>query len=67
MTLEELKKKWGTWMAVANELKIAQNTVKYWRRRGSIPYNTQCAIQNKTKGVFKARREDDIQPNKESE
>lgn len=65
MTLQELKDKWGTWMAVANELKMSQSGVTYWRKRGSIPYSTQLLIQDKTKGAFKARREDDIQPTKD--
>ena len=60
MTLQELKDKWGTWMAVANELKMSQSGVTYWRKRGSIPYDSQLVIQDKTKGLFKARREDDV-------
>lgn len=65
MTLQELKDKWGTWMAVANELKMSQSGVTYWRKRGSIPYDSQLVIQDKTKGMFKAKREDDIKPTKE--
>lgn len=65
MTLQELKDKWGTWMAVANELKMSQSGVTYWRKRGSIPYDSQLVIQDKTKGLFKAKREDDIQSTKE--
>lgn len=65
MTLQELKDKWGTWMAVANELKMSQSGVTYWRKRGSIPYDSQLVIQDKTKGAFKAKREDDIQPTKD--
>ncbi len=52
-------------MAVANELKISQSGVTYWRKRGSIPYDSQLVIQDKTKGAFKARREDDIKPTKD--
>jgi hypothetical protein len=65
MTLKELKDKWGTWMAVAIELKMSQSGITYWRKRGSIPYGSQLVIQDKTKGTFKAKREDDIQPTKE--
>ena len=65
MTLQELKEKWGTWMAVAIELKMSQSGITYWRKRGSIPYDSQLVIQDKTKGTFKAKREDDIQPNKD--
>lgn len=59
MKLQELKEKWGTWMSVANELKMSQSGVTYWRKRGSIPYHTQLVIQDKTKGVFKANMDDD--------
>lgn len=65
MTLQELKEKWGTWMAVAIELKMSQSGITYWRNRGSIPYDSQLVIQDKTNGLFKAKREDDIKPNKE--
>lgn len=65
MTLDEMKDKWGTWMAVSLELKVSQSAVTYWRKRGSIPYTTQLLIQDKTKGLFKARKEDDIQPTKD--
>lgn len=65
MTLEELYEKWGTWMSVAIELKVSQSAVTYWRKRGSIPYGTQLLIQDKTKGALKARKEDDIPPQKD--
>lgn len=65
MTLQELKDKWGTWMAVAIELKMSQSGITYWRKRGSIPYDSQLVIQDKTKGAFRAKKEDDIQPNKD--
>lgn len=60
MTLDELKDKWGTWMAVANELKMSPSGLTYWRKRGSIPYESQLVIQDKTDGLFKARKEDDL-------
>lgn len=59
MTLDELYKQWGTWTSVANELKIAQSVVTYWRKRGSIPFTAQLLIQNKTDNLLQARREDD--------
>jgi len=62
MTLQELYDKWGTWMAVANELKMSQSGVTYWRKRGSIPYGSQLIIQDKTKHLFKAKKEDDVEP-----
>lgn len=61
MTLDELKNHWKTWLSVSLELKVSQSAVTYWRKRGSIPYNTQLVIQDKTKGLFKARKEDDTQ------
>jgi len=60
MTLQDLKDKWKTWMAVANELKMSQSGVTYWRKRGSIPYNSQLIIQDKTEGLFKASKDDDL-------
>ena len=60
MTLDELYEKWGTWMAVANELKMSQSGITYWRKRGSIPYHSQLVIQDKTHNALKARREDDL-------
>lgn len=58
MTVEELYKHYGTWTAVAIELKIATTGVTYWRKRGYIPYPAQLVIEKKTKGLFKARKED---------
>lgn len=57
MLLQELYDKFGTWMAVANELKMSQSGVTYWRKRGYIPYSSQLMIEVKTKGLFKANEE----------
>jgi hypothetical protein len=65
MRLQELKDKWGTWMAVANELKMSQSGVTYWRKRGYIPYSSQLLIEKKTKGLFKAREEDAVKQTEE--
>ncbi len=65
MTLDEMKDKWKTWLAVSLELKVSQSAVTYWRKRGSIPYPTQLLIQDKTEGLFKAQKQDDIQLTKE--
>jgi len=65
MTLDELKKHWKTWMAVSFELKVSQSAVSYWRQRGSIPYTSQLLIQDKTNGLFKAKKEDDNQITKD--
>lgn len=65
MRLQELKDKWGTWMAIANELKMSQNGVTYWRKRGYIPYPAQLVIEKKTKGLFKASM-DDAKPYEQS-
>lgn len=58
MRLQELKEKWGTWMAIAIELKMSQTGVTYWRKRGYIPFPAQLVIEKKTKGMFKATMED---------
>lgn len=60
MTLQELKDKWKTWMAIANKLEMSQSGVTYWRKRGSIPYASQLLIQDKTGDQFIARKEDDL-------
>lgn len=65
MTLDDLYKRWGTWMAVANALKISQSGVTYWRKRGYIPFQAQLLIERKTNGALKAREEDAKPPVKE--
>jgi len=60
MTLQELYSKWGTWTAVANELKISPAGLTYWRNRGSIPFASQLVIQDKTGDMFRASRNDDL-------
>ncbi len=54
MRIQDLYDKWGTWMAVANELKMSQSGVSYWRKIGYIPFPAQLVIEKKTKGALKA-------------
>lgn len=65
MKPQELYDKYGTWMSVANELKMSQSGVTYWRKRGYIPYPAQLVIEKKTKGLFKASMDDAIPPKKD--
>lgn len=65
MKLQDLYNKYGTWMSVANELKMSQSGVTYWRRRGAIPYPSQLVIEKKTNGALKASLEDSKPPTKE--
>ena len=58
MRIEQLKEHYVTWTALCHGLGIAMNAHQYWRKRGYIPYPTQLVIQERTKGLFKASRDD---------
>lgn len=55
MTLEDLYNHYKCrWSHVAIGLKVTESTIKYWRKKGYIPYTAQLVIQEKTDGLFKA-------------
>jgi hypothetical protein len=58
MRIEELKEHYKTWTKLAKALDVGMNSHQYWRKVGYIPYPTQCVIQEKTKGLFKASLDD---------
>lgn len=56
MFIEELHEYYGTWADMTRQLGLASTTYLNWRRKGYIPYNTQCVIENKTNRRFKANK-----------
>lgn len=57
MLLEELKNYFGTWALMSRELGLGATTYLGWKRKGYIPYKTQCVLEMKTKRKFKANLE----------
>jgi hypothetical protein len=63
MRIEDLYDKYGSWSAVAQELKKTPSAINYWRKRGYIPYPAQLVIEKRTKGLFKASLDDAVPRN----
>jgi len=61
MLIEELRNHYGKWATLAKELDFGSTSYQGWVRKGFIPYPTQCIIEKKTKGLFKAN-EDHAKP-----
>lgn len=57
MLLNDLYEYYGTWTYLVRELDLGTSTYQIWRRQGYIPFTAQLLIENKTKGLFKAREE----------
>lgn len=57
MTLEELKKHFGTWTHFTREMGFGFTTHLRWLKQGYIPYPSQCVIETKTDKLFKADME----------
>jgi hypothetical protein len=57
MKLDELIQEYGSEIKVAAELGFSHQSVKNWKDdNGNIPFNSQCVIEVKTKGKFKAEQ-----------
>ena len=56
MTLDELYNHYGTWADMNRDLNLGNSTYLKWRKKGYIPYDTQCRIEKDTKKRFKASR-----------
>ncbi len=54
MLLEELRQHYGTWADMTRKLSLGNSTYLGWIKKGYIPYETQCVIENKTNRLFKA-------------
>lgn len=54
MKLDDLIKHYGSEMMMAASLGFTHQSIKNWVADGKIPYNSQCIIQVKTNGKFKA-------------
>lgn len=54
MFLIDLYNAYGTYAEMTRELKLGNSTYLGWKKKGYIPYETQCSIQVKTHGRFKA-------------
>lgn len=57
MLLQELYDYYGSWTNIGRKLDMGHSNYSAWRRKGYIPYTTQCVIEKKTKGLFKAQEE----------
>lgn len=58
MLLKELHEHYKNWSLFARELGFGFTSYQKWKRKGYIPYATQCVIEKKTGGLFKAKIED---------
>lgn len=54
MTYDDLCRKYGNGNRAAKALRISRKTVSTWKARGGIPFASQFAIQQKTRGRLKA-------------
>jgi len=54
MLIEELYEYYGSWANLSRKLGLGSTTYLAWRKRGYIPYPTQCVIEMRTKRKFKA-------------
>lgn len=54
MLIEELRGHYKKWATMAKELEFGSTTYQGWIRKGCIPFTTQCLIEQRTKGLFKA-------------
>ena len=60
MTVDELNAYFGTDQKAGLALGYkSKGTFSRWRRKGGVPYATQCAYEKISEGKLKARREDD--------
>lgn len=58
MTVDQLYEHYKTWGEMSYQLRLSPYTYRYWIKKGYIPYSTQCMIEKKTNGMFKASFED---------
>lgn len=54
MKLYELINHYGSEMLTAAHLGFTHQAIKNWKVAGAIPFESQCVIQVKTEGKFKA-------------
>lgn len=56
MLMEELYKYYGSWANMARQLDFGATTYLGWKKKGYIPWKTQCVIEAKTHRKFKAHK-----------
>lgn len=56
MRLEDLLEYFGTYSNMARKLELGYTTYLGWRKKGFIPYQTQCRIEVLTNYKFKANK-----------
>ena len=54
MYLEELREYFGTYADMTRQLGLGNTTYLFWKKKGYIPFTTQCVIEKKTKRRFRA-------------
>lgn len=52
MLLQELKSHYGTYDAMNKAFDFAPTTYLHWKKKGGIPYPTQCLIEKETNRKF---------------
>lgn len=57
MLLEELHSYYKSYTNMSRKLELAPVTYLSWKRKGYIPWPTQLVIEEKTKRLFKARKD----------
>ncbi len=64
--MEELYEHYGSWANMSRKLELGVTTYLGWRKKGYIPWETQCVIEAKTNRKFKANK-NHAKPKKEAE
>lgn len=54
MTLDQVKKHFGTIKAAAQSIGCHRNTLLYWQAQGVIPWRRQLEIERATNGALRA-------------
>jgi hypothetical protein len=59
MRIESLIVRYGSQQKAADEVGIDKSTFSAWKRKGGIPFGSQCDIEELTEGALIANREHD--------
>lgn len=59
MLMQELHDHYGSWAVMAREFHFNKTTYLVWRKKGYIPYATQCFIEVESNRRFIASRDHD--------
>lgn len=54
MTLDEAKKYYGTYVAIADALKVTPQAIQFWKKNRHIPFMHQLNLERLTEGELMA-------------